>query len=286
MSDDNELGLFLRSRREAVTPAEVGLPAGSRRRTPGLRRSELATLAGVSAEYVTRLEQGRDRRPSPQVLDALATAMRLGAVERVHLHRLVKSRSGGMCTAYAPERVVRPMVRELLARLEPAPAAVLNGLGELLAWTRGYERLARPLGLLDGDPPCVARFVLADERARAVFPDWDRVADEEVAALKQWAMRATSYGAELADELTVTAGAEFTGRMERVPGPAAASGVVRLVHPEAGELRLAYETLELPGDEGQRMVVQLPADPGTEAALRRIGAGHSAGLRVVTGQAS
>ncbi|MBI0384744.1 helix-turn-helix transcriptional regulator, partial [Streptomyces albiflaviniger] len=87
---DNELGLFLRSRREAVAPADVGLPTGPRRRTPGLRRAELATLAGVSVEYVTRLEQGRDRRPSAPVLSALADALRLTASERVHLHRLSK----------------------------------------------------------------------------------------------------------------------------------------------------------------------------------------------------
>jgi transcriptional regulator with XRE-family HTH domain len=91
----NELGLFLRTHREAVTPAEVGLPTGTRRRTAGLRRSEVAALARVSVEYVTRLEQGRDRRPSPQVLSALADALRLTASERVHLYRLTKGADSG-----------------------------------------------------------------------------------------------------------------------------------------------------------------------------------------------
>src|SRR3954451_11246431 len=91
MVSDNELGLFLRVRREAVTPAEVGLPTGPRRRAAGLRRSEVAALAGVSVEYVTRLEQGRDRRPSPQVLSALADALLLTGSERAHLYRLTKA---------------------------------------------------------------------------------------------------------------------------------------------------------------------------------------------------
>src|SRR5690349_903696 len=95
MVSDNELGLFLRVHREAVTPADAGLPTGPRRRAPGLRRSEVAALAGVSVEYVTRLEQGRDRRPSPQVLSALADALRLTAGERAHLHRLTKAADPG-----------------------------------------------------------------------------------------------------------------------------------------------------------------------------------------------
>ena len=91
---ENELGAFLRARREAVTPTEVGLPSGPRRRTPGLRRSEVATLAGISVEYLTRLEQGRDRNPSPSVLGSLADTLRLTVEERVHLRRLEKASNG------------------------------------------------------------------------------------------------------------------------------------------------------------------------------------------------
>ncbi|MDT0342470.1 helix-turn-helix domain-containing protein [Streptomyces litchfieldiae] len=269
---DNELGLFLRSRRESVTPAEVGLPAGTRRRTPGLRRSELATLAGVSVEYVTRLEQGRDRHPSAGVLSTLADVLRLTLNERVHVYRLAKAADGFSCmgsSAPPPERTVRPSVRSILARLEPAPAVVLNRLSEVLAHTDGYTRLAAPLGLLDGEPPSLARFVFTDERAREVYPDWDHVANEQVAALKDGPFRRDQHVAALADELSLTAGAEFTGRVASVPGLPRPNGVTRLRHPEAGELRLAYETLDLTSDD-QRIVVQLPADDATAAALDRL----------------
>ncbi|MEU3793940.1 helix-turn-helix domain-containing protein [Streptomyces fructofermentans] len=282
---DNELGMFLRIRREGVTPADVGLPTGPRRRTPGLRRAELATLAGVSVEYVTRLEQGRDRRPSPPVLSALAEALRMTPSERVHLHRLSKSAEGGFtCMGGAtPARTVRPTVRGLLARLEPAPAVLLNRLSEVLARTEGYERVAGPVGLLDGGPPNLARFVFTDARARTAYPDWDRVADEQVAALKQGPFRADRHVAVLADELTVTAGEEFSGRVERLPGLPESSGVVRLVHPEVGELRLAYETLELPADDDQRLIVHLPADDATSTALDHLNGRRPGALRVLSG---
>src|SRR5690242_19606777 len=112
---DNELGTFLRARRAEVTPAEVGLPPGHRRRTPGLRRAEVAMLAGVSVEYLIRLEQGRDRHPSAQVLAALAGPLRLTAAERAHLQRLTKISAAG-CAGLAPEpvRTVRPGLRAVL----------------------------------------------------------------------------------------------------------------------------------------------------------------------------
>jgi transcriptional regulator with XRE-family HTH domain len=282
---ENELGLFLRVRREAVTPAEVGLPAGPRRRATGLRRSEVAALAGVSVEYVTRLEQGRDRRPSPQVLSALADALRLTAGERAHLYDLTKAADPSFnCRGHAaPARTVRPTVRALLDRLEPAPAVLVNQLSDILAHTAGYERLAGPIGLLDAAAPNQARFVFTDSRARTAYPDWDEVADEQVAALKMGPFRADPHMAALADELSVTAGDAFTRRVDTVPARAAASGVFRLAHPEAGTLRLAYETLELPADDAQRLIVHLPADAATSAALDRLNSRPFQPLRLVAG---
>nr|BFE55872.1 helix-turn-helix transcriptional regulator [Dactylosporangium thailandense] len=282
----SELGLFLRTRRAAVKPADVGLPTGPRRRTPGLRRSELAALAGVSVEYVTRLEQGRDRHPSPPVLSALAEALRLTPSERVHLHRLTKAADLGFtCRGRraVPPVTVRPAVRALLDRLDPAPAAILNRLGDLVARTAAFELLARPLGLLDAAPPNLTRFVLTDPRARAAFPDWEHVADEQVAALKHGPFRADPAVAALADELTVVAGDAFTARVGAIPGLPRASGILRLAHPSAGPLRLAFETLDLPADDDQRLLVYLPADPATEAALDRLVTPPQPGLRLVPG---
>ncbi|MFC4997458.1 helix-turn-helix domain-containing protein [Dactylosporangium cerinum] len=284
---DNELGVLLRSRREALDPAAVGLPAGPRRRTPGLRRSEVAALAGVSVEYVIRLEQGRDRRPSPQVLAALADALRLTPAERTHLLILTKAADGAFRCRGAAEaaRTVRAGARALLERLSPAPVVLLNRLGEILAHTPAYESLAGPTGLLDGaddgDPPSLPRFVFTDPRARTVFPDWEHVADEQVAALKQGPFRADGAMAALADELTVTAGDPFTRRVATLPGLPLAHGVLRMVHPAVGELRLAYETLDLPADDDQRLVVHLPADAAAAAALDRLDGRRPGALRAV-----
>ncbi|MEU4762382.1 helix-turn-helix transcriptional regulator [Actinosynnema sp. NPDC023794] len=261
----NALGGFLRARREAITPTEVGLPTGPRRRTPGLRRAELASLAGVSVEYLTRLERGRDRHPSAQVIGALADALRLSSHERVHLHRLVKA-GGAVCSTVPEPRPVRPTVLALLDRLEPTPAFVSDGQGDLLAWTAGFRRLAAPSGLLDADRPNLARFVFGDARARTTFPDWDRVADDRAAGLRTAADLGDGSAAVLAEELSITVGADFGRRFTAgtVPG---GTGVERWRHPEAGVLRLAYETLSVPGDEDHRLVAYLPADTAAARAL-------------------
>ncbi|WP_433462849.1 helix-turn-helix domain-containing protein [Spirillospora sp. CA-128828] len=275
---DNELGAFLRARREAVTPSQAGLPEGARRRTPGLRRSELATLAGVSVEYLARLEQGRDRHPSAAVLGALADALHMSPDERLHLRILSKGGDGGLCQA-APNDVVRPTVRALLERMEPAPAILVNRLGDILAWTDGYELLAGPVGLLDGDPPNVVRFAFTDVRAKTVYPDWDHVADERVAALRSAFVGGDPYYKILVDELTVTAGAPFSERVGALPSLPRKSGVERFVHPDVGELRLAYETLELPVGDDQRLVAYLPADDATSDALARLRRGRLRAVR-------
>lgn len=284
---DNELGLFLRTRREAITPAEVGLPGGARRRTPGLRRAELAMLAGVSVEYVTRLEQGRDRRPSPQVLGALAEALRLTSSERVHLYRLTKAADGAFaCMASGPataNRTVRTAVRAVLDHLDPAPAVLRNRLGESLAWTAAYEQVTGPLGLLDGDPPSLARYVFGDDRAPAAYPDWPHVADETVAALKHGPYRADPLVMALVAELTVTAGRAFTTRLERVPGLPRSTGTTHLTHPEAGTLHLSYETLELSPDDEQQIVAYVPADEATAESLARLVTPSHRSLHVVRG---
>ncbi|MBF6355049.1 helix-turn-helix domain-containing protein [Nocardia higoensis] len=283
---DNELGLFLRSRRDAVAPASVGLPAGARRRAPGLRRSELALLAGVSVEYLTRLEQGRDRRPSPEILAALADALRLTPGERVHLYRLTKAADPGFaCTGSAPMvRTVRPAVRSVLDHLDPAAAALFDRTGEVLACTDGYRRLMAPSGLFDEENGGrLAWYVFADARARELYPDWSEVADQWVATLKEGPFRADPVVGRMVEQLTVVAGVEFTRRVATVPGLPAASGITRMNHPVIGPLRLAYETLDLSADDAQRLIVHLPADEASAHALDRLAGRRPGGLRAVSG---
>ncbi|MGP3971173.1 helix-turn-helix domain-containing protein [Streptomyces sp. 6N223] len=284
-ASDNDLGAFIRARREAVTPAEVGLPTGGRRRTPGLRRSELATVAGISVEYLTRLEQGRDRHPSLQVLGALAEALRLTVDEFVYLRRLAKDVNEAACCQGAPPpaRELRPTVRALLEGMEPSPAVLVNRLSEVLAHTAAYERLVRPSGLLDGESPNLLRYHFTDPRARAARPDWEHAADRLVAHLKIHAYRDDPHIVALTEELTAAAGTPFARRLAEVAGPPRLNGVERLAHPEAGELRLAYETLELPDTGDQRIVVYLPADEATSAALDRVTGRQPGALRAVAG---
>jgi transcriptional regulator with XRE-family HTH domain len=279
---DNELGTFLRARREAITPAAVGLPAGARRRTPGLRRAELATLAGISVEYLTRLEQGRDRHPSAQVLGALADALRFSADDRAHLRHLAKASGGHICPApEPPARSVRPTVQALLDQLEPAPAFVVNRLGDVLAFTTGYERLAGPIGLLDTSPPNLIRFTFTDARARLAYPDWDSVADEQVARLRTEFRRADPHIVLLADELSILAGAPFTERLNAPAIQPKPTGVEHLAHPKVGLLRLSYESLQLPDPDEQRLVVLFPADSATSAALDQLTGRQPGALRAV-----
>jgi transcriptional regulator with XRE-family HTH domain len=267
-----DLGPFIRSRREAISPVEVGLPDGPRRRTPGLRRSELAMLAGISVEYLVRLEQGRDTRPSAQVVTALANALRLGADDRAHLRQLVLCGQGGDLGAdhLPPATEVRPSVRAILDRLEPSPALVLNGLADVLAWTSGYQPIGEAIGILDGRPPNLLRYTFTDPRARAAYPEWSRVADEQVANLRPLLRPGIPGDDVLLTELSEHGGHEFTRRWASQQVQAKRTGIKRLVHPVVGELRLVFETLTLPDADHQRLVVYLPADDTTADALDRL----------------
>jgi transcriptional regulator with XRE-family HTH domain len=280
---EGELGTFLRSRREAVRPEDVGLPSGTRRRTPGLRRAELATLAGVSVDYLIRLEQGRDTHPSQQVLAALAAALRLDEPALARLRQLaVVSQGTELCPGTHPAaRDVRPTVRALLERMEPAPALVVNHLTDVLAWTAGYDRLARPLGMLDGEPPNLVRHAFGDDRARAAYPDWDLLADDLVADLHAEVRAPDDDTRALAATLADEVGPAFTERWDHPTLTARRTGVRAVDHPEVGVLRLAYEVLSLPDADRQRLIAYLPADEATATGLDRL-AGRSPGrLRAV-----
>ncbi|WP_123747303.1 helix-turn-helix transcriptional regulator [Saccharothrix texasensis] len=173
------LGEFLRSRRGRVRPADVGLPAGvGRRQTPGLRREELAALAGVSVDYYTRLEQGRDTNPGAEVLHALASALRLGEDERAHLHALARGSAGP--TPRSGAGAPRPGLLHLLEAVRPTPAYVLDQVSDLLAVNPEGERLM-PGVCGRGN---LVRYVFTDPRARDVFVGWEGMARDCVAHLR------------------------------------------------------------------------------------------------------
>lgn len=269
---EGELGAFIRSRREATTPESVGIPVGARRRTPGLRRAELATLAGVSVDYLIRIEQGRDTNPSAQVLAALGEAMRLGEAEMDHIRMLSAVTHGReLCPSLRPAATtVRPAVRALLEQLEPTPAIVLNHLTDVLAWTDGYERLARPLGLLDGDPPNLAAHAFTDPRAREAYPDWEDVAGDMAAALHAELRGPDDDTRALAARIAEGGGDRFADHWADPAIAPRRTGVHAIAHPDVGVLRLAFEVLDLPDPDRQRLVAYLPADEATATGLDRL----------------
>ena len=211
------------------------------------------------------MEQGRDRNSSVAVVNALADALSLDPSERNHLRYLAKI-TGGECTAHArpapPRRDVRPTVLKTLRLLEPGIAMVTNRLGDVLARTSAYESVTSGTGLLDHDVPNLTRYVFTDPRARAFFADWDDVADEQ--AFDLWLAPSIENTEWFTAELAPVAGPDFTGRLNGHVVPR--RGALRLNHPSGCELRLLRETLDLPSDS-QQLVVLLPADEGTARAV-------------------
>ena len=232
-------------------------------------------------EYLTRLEQGRDTRPSPEILAALADALRLDSADREHLRQLASAQHARhLCPGDRPtvSRTVRPTVRTMLDALRDTPAYVLNRLGDVLAWNKPFDLLARPLGLLDGARPNLLWFVLTEERARAHYPQWSALADQLVAEL-HLLRRGDPASDAFAEQLASTVGAPFTDRWRRRPVASARTGLLTVHHPDAGLLRLDVETLELTGADSQRLVVQLPADAATATALDQLAGRRPGQLR-------
>jgi transcriptional regulator with XRE-family HTH domain len=265
----SELGDFLRSSRERLTPEDVGLPPGRRRRTPGLRREEVAALAGISIEYLIRLEQGRDSNPSASVLAALADTLRLSEHERQHLGMLsIHANQSEMCPEKAtPTEDVAPTVIQMLQHVEPAPAAVVGPFGDLLAWNGQWTRLVAPMGLLDGPRPNLARHAFLHPGARAVFPDWDDLADQHASRLRPAAAwfaddpRMQSLLAELLESPEFTD--RWNGRLVEEPR----RGTLRIAHPVLGDLRVNFETMLLGEIWSQRLLVWLAGDDATSRAF-------------------
>lgn len=282
----SELAEFLRSRRERLSPADVGIADNGRRRTPGLRREEVATLAGVSIDYLIRLEQGRDTNPSPAVLGALATALRLSDEEKRYLGMVGHEHAAGLCpSTTTASRDVPPTVLMLLDRLEPSPAFVSGPFGDLLAWTDAFEQLVTPLGLLEPEMGNLARFVFLHPASRDVYADWETAADEQVQRLRSASMRWMLDDALVALRHDLETVPEFVTRWADHEVAEQRRGTTWLAHPALGRLQVAYEVMSLADDDEQRLVTWLPADETTATAFDRLGApdepSSPARLRVV-----
>ncbi|MGW9042310.1 helix-turn-helix transcriptional regulator [Streptomyces lydicus] len=257
------LGGFLRARRGRVAPEHVGLTGGRRRRVHGLRREELAQLAGISVDYYVRLEQGRATQPSPEVLDALSRALGLDAAERRHLATLAGSRHDP-----TPEARVSPLLQRILDSMAPLPAFVTNHRLDVVAWNSlGAELmggLAEP-GRRDRNN---ARYLFRDPVSRTVHPDWEDRAAEAVGQLRVAAGRYPDDAelTALIAELT-THSAEFSRVWATGEVVMCAAGTKRLHHPLTGLLTLDYETLHVPAAPGESGLVVHVFSPHQPSAL-------------------
>src|SRR4051794_2146546 len=273
VKEGTALGAFLQARRGRVQPDEVGIEVQGRRRVKGLRREELASLAGVSVDYYVRLEQGRAVNPSEDVLDALARALALDETERAHLHRV--GRPGRRHRrANEPRQAVRPGLARLLAALEGLPAYVLGRRLDLIGWTSLGSAL---FGNLEGRSRAgrnLLRLVFSDPGTRLLLPDWEEVAGETVGLLRL--VSGAAPGDRQIEALVEEMSAEHAAfrRLWADHGVASVtSGTRRFRHPDVGEMTLGYEALAVPGDTGQ-MIVVYSAKPGSadERALKLLGA--------------
>lgn len=262
---------FLRSRRARISPEQAGLPADGRtRRVPGLRRDELARLAGVSTEYYTRLEQGRSGTPSADVIAGLADALRLDASEREHLGNLFSTRRPP--APKAPQRVRSGLYLTLQA-LEHVPALVLGRRTDVLASNHLARTVLTDFEALPVRQRNLARYYLLDPEARARVGDWEQVAAETVANLRLEAGRCPGDRqlADLIGELTVKS-PEFSRWWADHRVLSRTHGTKRLIHPLVGELHFDYESFAVPDDPNQTLCIYNvePASP-TAGALRLLG---------------
>ncbi|MGP4099634.1 helix-turn-helix transcriptional regulator [Nonomuraea sp. KM90] len=264
MDRSRELADFLCSRRARITPDQTGLPADGRaRRVPGLRRDEVARLAGVSTEYYTRLEQGRAGNPSPEVTEALARALQLDLAEREHLNDLLARPARR--APIAPQRV-RPGLHLMLRTLDHVPAFIVGRRTDILAANRLAREVLTDFDALPVPQRNLARYYLLDPEARTRTGDWERIAAETVAMLRLEAGRYPHDRrlADLVGELTLRS-PEFSSWWNDHRVLRRTHGTKVYHHPLVGELHFSYESLQPPGDNDQTLCVY-NVEPGSETA--------------------
>lgn len=248
-----ELADLLRSRRDRLQPADVGLPPGSRRRARGLRREEVAQLAGISTTYYTFLEQGRDLHPSRQVLDALARALRLGSAERTHLHQLVHGPPG----APGPRvtETLAPAVADLVDRLDPHPTYVTGRCWDVLASNRAARALWTDWPALPPDARNMLWWTFTDPASRKVLVDWESEAGAQLARFRSAVARHPDdpdFRALIAR--LQGASPEVRAWWPRHEVAPLSSGTKRLRHPALGDLELHHVVLQVADDPEQKLV--------------------------------
>jgi transcriptional regulator with XRE-family HTH domain len=270
----SEIREFLTSRRAKITPDQAGITAYGSRRVPGLRREEVAVLAGVGVDYYTRMERGNLGGVSDSVLEALARALQLDDAERAHLFDLARVAHP---TTERPRRRalqnVRPSVQRMLDAMTGAPAVVQNGRGDILGANQLGRALYSEMYLDPARPANHARFIFLDPRARDFYPDWDSVANITVANLRSEAGH-DPYDRDLSDlvgELS-TRSDEFRTRWAAHNVRIHRTGVKRVHHPVVGDLELTFEMLQLTADPGLNLLTY-NAEPDTpsDEALKLLG---------------
>lgn len=274
MATDNrdQVRDFLRSRRARLTPEQAGLPAyGGNRRVAGLRREEVALLAGVSIDYYVRMERGQLAGASDSVLDGVVRALQLDDAERDHLYDLARAAAPPTARTRRPSPAAVPdSVRLVLDAISDAPAWVRNARHDLLAANTMAEALYAPLLADPRRPANNARFVYLDPAARDFFPDWERAADDIAAMLRSEAGRNPQDRRliELVGELS-TRSAEFRTRWAAHNVRFHRTGTKRIHHPVVGDLELVFEAMELPAHPGLTLLVYAaPAGTPTADKLR------------------
>ncbi|MEU5099939.1 helix-turn-helix transcriptional regulator [Streptomyces sp. NPDC020996] len=275
MDNRAEIREFLTSRRARISPERAGLPAGSRRRVPGLRRSEVAALADMSVEYYAKLERGNLSGVSPAVLEAVARALRLDDAERAHLLRLAQTADGSDALARPRRRSTRQWTphRSLqwtLDAITAGPAFVRNGRMDLLAANQLARAFYCDVYATAGNQANLARFNFLDPASRRLYPDWEQAADIAVAILRTEAGR-NPYDKDLHDlvgELS-TRSDEFRTRWGAHDVRHHGTGTKRFHHHTVGDLTLAYEGLEMAAEPGLTLTIYT-AEPGSpsEEGLR------------------
>jgi transcriptional regulator with XRE-family HTH domain len=264
----SEIREFLTSRRARITPEQAGLAwYGDNRRIPGLRREEVALLAGVSVDYYTRLERGNLAGVSETVLDALTRALRLDEAERAHLYDLARSsQPSAQQRRRSTKQNVRPSVQWMLDSITGSAAIAENGRLDALATNQLGRAFYSHLFDGSGRPVNFARFVFLDPRAKEFFADWERAA-KDVAALLRLEAGRNPFDRDLSDLVgeLATRSEEFRGHWATHNVRLHTMGEKRFNHPVVGELELSYNRIDVAADPGL-MIVTYTAEPGSRSA--------------------